>query len=104
MKTFFLRDLILGLRAWPLRKPKLPPPLELNPVQLYALQTSLHSLNAPGIAYSHQNPLPQAFPARSKPSFHGQSGSSLEHRGEGGHLYARLGLCRQWIMRGLPSP
>lgn len=84
MKTFLCRDLICGLRAWPLRKPRLPPPFQSSPGSFVSCRQACIPLNAPGIAYSHRNPLPQAFPARSKPAFHGQSGSGLEQSREVG--------------------
>lgn len=52
-----------------------------NRAQLPALQTSPHSPDVPGIDCSHENPLPQGFPDRSKPSFHERSRSSLEQEG-----------------------
>lgn len=58
-------------------------------------------IKAPGIAYSHRNPLPQGFAARSKPSFQRQSGSSRSRKGAPAR---RLILCRQQIRPASPLP
>lgn len=53
MKTFFCRDLISELRAWPLREAKLPLLLNLTQCSFMLSRQACIPLNAPGIAYSH---------------------------------------------------
>lgn len=107
MKTFLCRDLISGLRAWPLRNPRLPPPFRSSPGSFGSCRRACIPLNALGLLTHTEirNPLPQASPARSKPAFHGQSGSGPEQSGEvGGTCMPRRGCADSTSVEASPVP
>lgn len=105
MKTFFHRDLISGLRAWPLRKPRLPPPLQSSPgSSVSCRQACIPLMPLESFAHTEIRCL-RPFQPELSLLFMGNQSVARSREGTWGHPHTPPGLCRQQAQSPLaPAP